>query len=115
MTHGDARSRDEGSVSFPLAIMFPAVFLFMMLIVQFALWAHARSIVIAATQDAALQAAAGEEADVRGLVDDYGGESIDILGSAVCTVADSGGGLGRVHVQVEAQVPTIIDMFDLPI
>ena len=115
MTRAHRPSREHGSVSFPLAIVFPAVFLFMMLIVQFALWAHARNIVIAATQDAALDAASGGGADVRELLDDYGGERIDVVGTATASVADSGGGLGRVYVQVEARVPTIFDMFDLPI
>ncbi len=108
-----AGSRDRGSLSLELAIIFPAVMLLIFTVIQTGLWYHARSVALSAAQRGV------ESARVQGAGIGQGtavtNAFLDRAGSSISGRTVSGSDGNTVRIDVSGRVDTWIPGLSLPV
>ena len=105
---------ERGAVSLELAIVFPALLVLLLAILQTALWFYARNLALAGANEGARAGAqhatpaAGEDAARSFLAQSAGDALTDV------TVSSAGGSVTEVHIRVTGRSLTIVPILHLP-
>ncbi len=101
---------DAGVTTSQMAILFPAVLLWLMLIVQYGLWWHAKQVANAAVAEAvsAAQLQTGSEDDGAEAAEDFLGQSGNLTNVTIVIDRDP----TLVIVEVTGEAPQLVPGFD---
>ncbi len=111
MNHSPRRlSGDAGVTTSQMAILFPAVLVWLMLIVQYGLWWHAKQVANAAAAEAvnAAQLPTGSEDDGTEAANDFLGQSGNLTNVTIVIDRDP----TVVTVEVTGDAPQLVPGFD---
>ena len=109
--HGGRARGDDGFATTTFVVLFPVLFVAVLVVVQLAVWGHYQHVTVAAAQDAAAEfaaARAGTAAEVAATLADLGGGNLTGVSISV-------GGGDPISVTIDADVPAILPFFRLPV